>query len=534
MTDHADTPPLGAGSLVPPPSWLQPGCGEQTGCGAGYLLLVTLLAALLRLWRLDAMSLWVDEVFTWNLVAPERGHPFAAAMLAAYQGPLYHAAAWLTLRWQETAFMLRLPAALAGVAAVPLLGILSARLWGRRTGRLAALFLALSPFAVWYAQEGRGYSFVILFAVAGALCLHEGLRRGLTLARAAALALVCFAGLTSNFSFIFLLPAFALTVLLQAPPRHGRAWLLWSLGLGGGLVLAAPWLLTAAGIWEVGRVLPGAATGESLRGETTFSLWALPFAGYAFCYGFSLGPSLSELHEPDRLAILKEHLPVLAPAALIAALALLSGLRALDRRRWPVVLWIALPLAAVMLLAVRNIKPFNVRYAAAAFPWVLIIAAAGVCRLRRPWGSALGAGLCLLCLVSLAGHFFSARYAKEDVRGAVAAIAAAAVPERPLLVIGVGPVVRHYWTGRSPVLTMYDEPTIRDPDMADQTVQRQLAGSEAAWIVWARSWDLDPHHHLPAALRRRGTLARFHTGPQIAVDLWQRQPAAAGEPRGGQ
>ena len=38
-------------------------------------------------------------------------------------------------------------------------------------------------------------------------------------------------------------------------------------------------------------------------------------------------------------------------------------------------------LAGVVLLAVRNIKPFNVRYAAAAFPWVMLLLAANrICR----------------------------------------------------------------------------------------------------------------------------------------------------------
>ena len=65
----------------------------------------------LRLLRLDGMSLWIDEVFTWDLVAPGRGLRFGEQILAAYQGPLYHAAVWPLLRVADTAFMLRLPAA---------------------------------------------------------------------------------------------------------------------------------------------------------------------------------------------------------------------------------------------------------------------------------------------------------------------------------------------------------------------------------------------------------------------------------------
>jgi mannosyltransferase len=522
--------PAPTAPLVPPPGWLRDAVPVREGCGARYLLLVTGLAALLRLWRLDGMSLWVDEVFTWNIVAPERGHAFGEAILAAYQGPLFHAAAWLGLRWQETSLMLRLPSALAGVAAVPLFGVLVARLWDRRTGRLAALLLALSPFAVWYAQEGRGYSFLILFAIAAGLVLLASLERGPTAGRAAALVVLTFAGLTSNLAFLFLLAAFAATVPLAARPRTARAWSLWAIGLGGGVVLALPWLLAAAGVWEVGRVLPGAVTGDALRGETTFTPWALPFSGHAFFYGFSLGPSLAELHGTDRLAVVRGHLPLLVPAGLLAGAALAWGLATLDRRRWPLLLWIAVPLAAAVLLAVRNVKPFNVRYVAAAFPWVLALAAAGVCRAPRVPRIVLGAGLCALLLASLGGHFLVGRYQKEDVRGALAAIAAAPGPVRPLLVPAVGTVVRHYWRGTGPVLAIGDEPLIRDRDQADEIVARRLAGHDAVWVVWARTWYLDPHGHLAAALQRHGTLERLHAGPGVTVDLWQRRPGVPPEP----
>jgi hypothetical protein len=517
----------GDGSLVPPAGWVEPRTDRDAGPGAGYLLLVTALAALLRLWQLDGMSLWIDEIMTWNLVAPGRGLDFVDQMLAAYQGPLYPAVVWPLLRWEESAVMLRLPAAVAGIVAVPLLGVFAARLWGRRTGRLAALLLALSPFAVWYAQEGRGYSFAILWAIAAGLVMLAALERGPSAGRMAALLLVGFLGVTSNNSFLFLLLAFGVTVLCVARPRRWREWGGWAVGLGGGVVLALPWLLAAAGIWELGRVLPGAETGDALRGETTFTYWALPFAAHAFVYGFSLGPSLTELHGADRLAIVRQHAPLLTVGALLAGAAFLASLRRLGRRRWILLLWIAVPVALVVLLAVRNIKPFNVRYLAVAFPWVLLLIAAGIAGTGRRVRLLLGGGLCVLCLIALAGHFLDERHAKEDIRGAVAAIAASARPERPLLVPASAPVVRHYWQGQSPVLGMYGEPVIGDPSLADAVLRRHLAGLDEAWIVWARSWDRDPHHLLPAALRRQGSLERIHTGPQVAVDLWRRSPGEA-------
>ena len=512
--------------MVPPAAWLRDETDERSDCGAAYLVLVTVLAAVLRLWRLDAMSLWIDEIFTWQLVDPGHGRGLAEMLRAAYQGPLYPVAVWPLLRLAETAFLLRLPAALAGIVAVPLMGIFAARLCGRMTARLAALFLAISPFAVWYAQEGRGYSFVILLSIAAGLVMLPALREGPNARRMLVLALLGFLGLTSNNSFIFLLAAFGMTVLLVARPRQFRQWLLWSAGLGGGILLASPWLLSAAGIWEIGRIVPGVQIGAPLRGETTFTAWALPFTAHTFFYGYSLGPSLTELHGTDRLEVVRESLPLLLSGGLIAATAVCAGLARLNRRQWFLTLWIVVPLALVVLLAVRNIKPFNVRYVAAAFPWVLVLAALGAARSRCWLRLCLCAGLSLFFLAALAGHFFNERFAKEDVRGAVAAIAASPWPRRPLLAPASEAVVRHYWKGESPVTGMYGEPLIRDAAMADAVVRRYLEGDDEVWIIWVRSWDVDPQNLLPAALARHGSLERFYVGPNVAVDLWRRRPQA--------
>jgi mannosyltransferase len=509
-------------SLVPPSGWLTPPDTDSSGCGAWYLLLITGLAAVVRFWRLDAMSLWIDEIFTWNLADPNRGLGIYEMLQAAYQGPLYPVLVRPLLALQESAFLFRLPACAAGVLAAPLLGIFTARLFGRVTGRLSALFLAISPFAVWYSQEGRGYSFLILFSIAAGLVMLSAMRAGPTWRRMLALVLFSFLGISSNNAFLILLVAFGVTVLVAARPLTRNGWMMWGLGLAGGVALSLPWLLNAAGVWEFGRVMPGAALGESLRGETTFTWWALPFTGHAFFYGFSLGPALSELQGLDRMEAVRRELPILIIGGLCATAAVVIGLFRLKRRQVFLLLWISIPLALVILLGIRNIKPFNVRYVATAFPWVLTLAALGVARSCRWVRLTLSSGLCVLFLISLNGYFTGERYAKEDIRGAVAAIAASPIPERPILAPTVAVVVRHYWRGESPVMGMYSEPLIKNNAMADATAKRQLEGLDEAWILWARSWHLDPGHRLPDAVAKHGRLERIHTGPGVAVDLWRR------------
>jgi hypothetical protein len=241
-------------------------------------------------------------------------------------------------------------------------------------------------------------------------------------------------------------------------------------------------------------------------------------------YGFSLGPSLAELHLPDRLGVLRANAPMLAVAGLIALTAVVSAVRGLRGRQWLAVVWIMVPLAGVILLAVRNVKPFNVRYVATVLPFLLALIAHGAVRLRRPWNLALGQAALVVFLISLTQYYFDARYAKAEVRGAVAHIAARGERDLPILAPNVGPVVKFYDRGMHDVLGCGNEAALTTAADADALLARQLAGRQGAWVVSSHAWFLDPHDLLPAALERCGTLTRDWDGPGVVVARWRRTP----------
>ncbi len=83
--------------------------------------------------------------------------------------PLYYL---LLHGWQrllgDGAAMVRLPSALLGIAAIPVLYWAGRIFVGRRAAMVAATLLAVSPFHVRYGQEARMYA---LMALLGALML---------------------------------------------------------------------------------------------------------------------------------------------------------------------------------------------------------------------------------------------------------------------------------------------------------------------------------------------------------------------------
>ena len=124
--------------------------------GASLVALVVAGATLAR------EPIWGDELGT--LGADSR--PFTALLAELPHGTLYHVAVWPIVAVGGTdAVWLRLPALLAFVGSVVLCALVGARLAGRLVGLIAAVLLALNPFAVQYGQEGRMYSFDLFFSL---------------------------------------------------------------------------------------------------------------------------------------------------------------------------------------------------------------------------------------------------------------------------------------------------------------------------------------------------------------------------------
>ncbi len=486
------------------------------------IILLTLAALALRLLRLGHQSLWVDEVMTFQQCRPDRDLNFWRQMLVNVQGPLYLSTLWPLVRLSTGELMLRLPAALAGVATIPALIWCAGPLFRSRTVALGAWLLAISPFHIWYSQEARGYAFVMLFAVLTSGVLLRLLRDGPRLGTALAYALLAALGVWSNMSMCFLWAAHGLTMLALRRPRTAREWGLWTLAFGGTLVAILPWILQASDYWAIDRIVPGAETGHALRGDTTFSPLALPFAGFTFFFGYSLGPSLRELHQPDQMAVVLAHAPLIGAAALVVGAALLVGLfRSHGHQRWLLV-WIALPVAAVVLLALRNIKPFNPRYLAVAFPWLLLLTAHGLAAVsRRRGGWLLAVVLSALMLWSTFQNHFNERYHKADMRGAVAWVEARAVAGEPVLSPGTAQTLRYYYEGPATVLDHFNEPILWTREDVSGYLTRKLAGAETCQIVLARSWYVDPRGHFPVVLKEDGEILEAATVNGVRMYRWR-------------
>jgi mannosyltransferase len=180
---------------------------------------LTLGAAVLRFATLGDQSYHHDEIVTASrILRGDFGHAMDAVGFSESTPPLYYALAWFWTQLTGTGeWGLRSLSALAGVLTVPVAYFVGAELRGRRVGLWAAALVAFNPMLLWYSQEARAYSLLVLF---GALSLLWCLRAARSGRRRDFVWWGVFSGLALATHYFAVFPLLAELVLLLR--RRGR------------------------------------------------------------------------------------------------------------------------------------------------------------------------------------------------------------------------------------------------------------------------------------------------------------------------
>ena len=125
--------------------------------------LLTALGAVLRFWGLGHQGFWYDEADTAQLVHLSLGKMLGLLPQSESTPPLYYIAAWVWVHvFGDHEAGLRSLSAVAGVLVVPVAYAAAAKLISTRAGVIAAALTACSPLLIWYSQEARAYSLLVL------------------------------------------------------------------------------------------------------------------------------------------------------------------------------------------------------------------------------------------------------------------------------------------------------------------------------------------------------------------------------------
>lgn len=468
------------------------------------LAMIVFAGLLVRAFRLGHQSLWTDEVLTSLSSTGSLSWIVTQKAINTNIPPLYYVIVHFFLTLGRSEEMLRLPSVLFGAASIALLYFCIEPLLGRRVALLSAGLLALSPFHVWYSQEARPYALFLFLSLVSLLLLQQLNRRPsssflrMGFALAAASTFYCH---TLGLPFIAFLAVYA---LLQTPPSRRTKWI---------PLFAVIAVLLLPAIYRLLAFAPNA----SADANRPFDLAFVPYAFWAFSTGYSIGPTLTELHLPTRMAVTVGFAPIILSIALVFAVLVSSGVVALWRRSykifWIVACWFGIPFGFAIAGTLLTRHPFNVRYAILALPAWIIAVSMGVMAARSRSARAFAlAALGVVSIYSLGNYFFHPHYWREDNRAAGTFLAAHAAPHDVIIVDAPYTAVNlQYYARREDVLFVgypYSTPLeashdgLENPplfrgqtdapghkDVADTTTLRRLVSDhQRFWLFLSRTY----------------------------------------------
>jgi mannosyltransferase len=358
------------------------------------------LAAGLRIYRLNDSGLWVDEIFTAIFASPDK--TLVEVADASLSTPLPVPPLWFFISHVFMELLgtgdavLRLPALIAGTLGVIAIYKVGQVFFDTRVGLVGALLLAVSPTHLFVSREARFYAAITLFSLLTIYCLSQGLRtdrRGWWIGFV--LATLC--NLYTHLTATFVLAAETVYVALllfhhwranrdlasshRSParglvPRPYRVFLLTLLVIGLAYLPMVPHILAGAR-GERGLGNPGATEGLELSVDYSLMLFG--------DFGAGAGLSLS----------------------LFVAAALLGMWSARRTRGRPPLLFLllaCLPFGLVLILRPKHW--FAEKYVIFLLPMYLLLVAQGiqylagrVCQLLPKWPAARHLAVAVLAVV---------------------------------------------------------------------------------------------------------------------------------------
>lgn len=131
------------------------------------LILIICVGAILRLIGLDKQSLGLDEYISWKISNYSSvWQIIKQTALADNHPPLYYLLLHFIIKFfGDSQIILRILSVIAGALSIGVIFSVGAYIYSWREGLIAALLLALGWFPIYYSQEARVYSLLLLFTL---------------------------------------------------------------------------------------------------------------------------------------------------------------------------------------------------------------------------------------------------------------------------------------------------------------------------------------------------------------------------------
>lgn len=467
----------------------------------------------------------------------------AASLIAGLdaQPPLYHLLLGAgRLLWGESVFALRYLSVCCGVLLVAVGARLGRLIGGSSASAFTALWLAVSPISLYFAQEARMYAPAVLFAGGAMLLAVASLKRRAKTAGCAT------QGWRRDSSYVLL----SLGALFTHYYAAG-VLLVNALALG----LAALRSRDARRIvaWSVAHLLIALVFGAWFLGLQS------RYASRAIAGRARIMPALEDIVSNFGVGINGLLFGMRADGSLTAAALVLFALGAVGvigyRQRgrrgdaWLILGWIVASLGVVAMTAGRSgiVGDFNPRYylfallplALAAAGWVILIEDAHRRAARPPVSRRAALPFAPVILVALAPavvgdlQLFDLSWQKSRYDAMVGAIRARAQPNDGAVLVNSDqfPLLAYYGPLDMPVWIVGNDALSRDPASVEAELSRFAEGRSRVWLVnygWAMA--LQPPSVVEQALNRRGARTYAQGFQDVSLALYDLRFTAGDAP----
>lgn len=455
---------------------------------------IVLLAAVVRLAQLNAQSLSMDEARDIEIA---RGGVASLRTSEDRFPPLYHLLLGVWLDAIPADPTGRGFSVLCGVLTVLAVGGLGRELGRSAAGLWAAAIAALSPIMAWYSLEARAYALYLLVA-AVALWQFAAAMKNDAPRHWTAFAIACIAGAYVHYYFGLLIALAGLTFLASARLRPSAVRGLLTFGVIAAGTLPSLWLLKN----DLDQPWGYARTSE-------FSLAALGYTYFSYLSGYTLGPSLRELHSLSGQEAAMRAAPWLAALGTSTAILIwqaLSDASAHLRQRYAACLAVFCLAPAAIIGMVSELAAFgyNVRHAVWAVVPLMVLLAMGAAHGRPRWLSASAVAVLLACFAAaLSFRLYDENHRVEDAR-AVATYIAAQDAQAPTFVLSGYmrlPLAAYLGSDRQPIALPDAGSDENSEQLAINLVRQIVSPGQRFWLAYTREFHGDPQGVQLAALK---------------------------------
>lgn len=131
------------------------------------LAIILIVGTGLRFYKLGSESLWNDELASWQQSNYSTiGEVLEFGSIPDTHPPLFQIILFFIIRYfGDTEFHLRFASAISGIASIFAMYWLGKTVFSYREGLIASLLMSVLWVPIYYSQEARNYSFLILFSI---------------------------------------------------------------------------------------------------------------------------------------------------------------------------------------------------------------------------------------------------------------------------------------------------------------------------------------------------------------------------------